>query len=914
MTAGRGRDDSGAAPASQEPAGRVEDVVLLDGSTAQLRTLGPGDQGALLGFYAGLSRETMRQRYLGARSPLSEREANELVRVGDPDHRLLAVARGDELLGVGQYERLRGRDEAEVAFVVGDTHRGLGIGTLLLEGFASYGRRHGVRRLVADTWTTNHRMLEVFRDAGFTLHATAEADVTRVLLDIAPSPEALAAREHRDQVSVARSMRRLLCPRSVAVIGASRTPGTIGHELVRNLLRAGFQGPVYPVNPQATHVASVPCWPDISAVPGPVDLAVVAVPAPIVAQTVEACGRRGVAGLVVVSSGFAEAGSDGSLEEHRLVETARRYGMRLVGPNCFGVLNTDAAVSLNATFAPGLPVAGRLGFASQSGGLGLAILAEAAERGVGLSSFVSMGNKADVSGNDLLAWWEQDEDTDVVLLYLESFGNPGKFARLARRVGRSKPIVAVKGGRSAVGQRAATSHTAALASPEAAVGALFHQTGVVRVDTIEELFDVAQVLEGQPLAEGRRVAILTNVGGPGVLAADACVSYGLSVPELSASLREQLRAVAPAAGGVANPIDLGAAASGDTYRQSLESLLRSEEIDVILVIFTPPLIARTSGVVAGITEAIDAVAATGGQRLVAVSLLGVEGGRLRLHAAGRPVPTFTYPETAARALAHAVTYGEWRRRPAGSVPALDGIDANEARRRLMAGGEGTGWLTGAAALDVLAAYQIPIAATVEVHDAEAAARVAAELGGPVALKATGPQILHKSDIGGVKLGLETPAAVLDAYQAMAAALDGSMTGAIIQSMAPPGGVELIVGAVRDPSFGPQILFGLGGVTAELWHDTVLRLAPLTDGDAREMLDGLRGSALLRGFRGSAPVDTAGLSELLHRVSRLAEDLPELVELDCNPVIASAESVVVVDARVRVAASALTMPDDTRHLR
>lgn len=905
-----------------------QDVVLVDGSTARLRALRPGDTPAVVAFYEQLSGEALRQRYLGTRSPLSNREADRLVRAGDPDHLAVAVVRGDQLLGIGQYERLPGGDQAEVAFVVDDTHRRLGIGTLLLENLASYGRRHGVRRLVADTWTTNHQMLEVFRHAGFTVHTTDEAEVTRVLLDIAPTPAALAALAHRDQVAVARSIRRLLCPRSVAVIGASRTPGTIGHELVRNLVRGGFQGPVYPVNPNATHVASLPCWPDVGTVPGPVDLAVVAVPAPLVLQTVEDCGQRHVAGLVIVSSGFAEAGEGGTRQQQTLVATARRYGRRLVGPNCFGVLNTDPGVSLNATFAPGLPVAGRLGFASQSGGLGLAILAEAAQRGVGLSSFVSMGNKADVSGNDLLAWWEQDQATDVILLYLESFGNPAKFAQLARVVGRSKPIVAVKGGRSAVGRRAASSHTAALASPEAAVGALFHQTGVVRVDTIEELFDVAQVLEGQPLAEGRRVAILTNVGGPGVLAADACVSHGLSVPELSGPLCQQLRTLDPAAGAVGNPVDLGAGASADVYRQSLELLLRSDEIDVVLVIFTPPLVARTAGVLRAITDAIDALHAGGHRHLVAVSLLGVEGERVGLQAAGRPIPTFTYPETAARALAHAATYGEWRRRPVGTVPALAGIDANEARRALLAGRalleggasaeggaipDGGAWLTGVAAMDVLAAYHIPTSPSVEVHDADAAGRAAAGFGGPVALKAVGPQIVHKSDIGGVKLGLQAPAVVGDAYRALVADLGGIMTGAVVQPMAPPG-VEVIVGALRDRSFGPQILFGLGGVTAELVHDVVVRLVPLTDLDAREMLDALQGAALLHGFRGAPPVDTDALLQLLHRISRLAEDLPEVVELDCNPVIASPEGAVVVDARLRVSPAGLTDPDGTRHLR
>ena len=524
------------------------DVILADGSTARVRPVSPDDIPEVTALHGRLSKETVRLRYFGAHPHLSESELARLVEKEGPEHLALVAELAGQLVGVAQYDRIPGSDVAEVAFVVDDAHQGLGIGTLLLEYLASEGRRYGLRRFAADTLFENARMVNVFRAAGFTQHSQLEGGVIRVVMDISPTTEALHALYERDRKAAARSMQRLLRPRSVAVIGASRSPGTVGHELVRNLVSGGFQGPVYPVNPTASHIASVPSFPGIDQIPGEVDLAIVAVPAHAVPEVVDQCGRKGVGGLVIVSSHFAEDGADGAALEREVARLAHSYGMRVVGPNCFGVLNTDPAVSMNATFAKDTPTAGALGFASQSGGLGIAILAEAKKRGIGLSSFVSMGNKADVSGNDLLSWWSEDDATTVGLLYLESFGNPRRFARLAREVSRSKPVIAVKSGRSAVGRRAASSHTAALASSDDAVSALFHQTGVIRVDTIEELFDVAQVVGAQPLAQGLRVAVLSNVGGPAVLAVDACESNGLKVPEFSPNSSSRSSTFAPGTG------------------------------------------------------------------------------------------------------------------------------------------------------------------------------------------------------------------------------------------------------------------------------------------------------------------------------------------------------------------------------
>lgn len=909
------------------------DVVLADGSTACVRVVTAQDGPRLAALHTQLSPETVRLRYFGSHPRLSENEVADLVGVAGPDHLVLVAERGERFMGVAQFDRVPGSDVAEVAFVVHDDFQGLGIGTLLLEYLASEGRRYGLRRLAADTLQENNAMVKVFRDAGFTTMSTQEFGVIRVVMDIAPTPDALKALYERDRKAAASSVRRLLQPRSIAVIGASRTPGTVGHELVRNLVSGGFQGPVYPVNPTATHIASLPCFASIEAIPRDVDLAVVAVPAKAVAEVVEACGRKGVGGLVVVSSHFAEDGADGAALEREAVHLAHSYGMRIVGPNCFGVLNTDPAISMNATFAKDTPTAGRLGFASQSGGLGIAILAEAKKRGIGLSSFVSMGNKADVSGNDLLSWWAEDDATGVALLYLESFGNPRKFARLARQLSQSKPVVAVKSGRTAVGRRAASSHTAALASSDEAVAALFHQTGVIRVDTIEELFDVAQVVGSQPLGRGTRVAVLSNVGGPAVLAVDACISNGLQVPEFSAGLQGRVAELCPRNGGVSNPVDLGAEANATMYEQVMDLLLGCDEVDAVAVNFTPPLVTRkTEDVAMAIVAAVDRAAAraeatrTGEQdfhgKPVVASLLGADGtGEAILRSARLPVPSFIYPETAVRALAHALRYANWRNRPEAAVPVLEGADINAARRRLprqavsIDGAEGPlepGWVTGAAAMDVLAAMGIPVARTVEVFSGEEAGKWAAEIGGPIALKVLGP--VHKSEGGGVQLGLCGYKDVAAAYEAMHKAFGDTMTGALVQPMAPEGGVETIVGALQDAAFGPLVVFGLGGVAVEVLDDHVTRLAPLTDRDAMEMVTGLRGSALLQGYRGKSGVAMDALVDVLHRVSRLVEHVPEIAELDCNPVVATPTGALVLDARIRVDVNSVLASEDTRHLR
>jgi acetate---CoA ligase (ADP-forming) len=886
------------------------DVLLADGSTAHVRDIRPDDGDGLRMFHASLSFRSIVLRFFGPHPELSDKEVERFTNVDGADRVALVVERAGHMVAVARYDRAPGSDEAEVAFAVQDEFQGRGLGTVLLENLASIARRYGIRRFIADTLSDNHRMLSVFHGAGFARKYSRESEVVRVVLDISPGPEALEATEERDRQSVVRSIERLLRPASIAVIGAARSPGTIGHQLLRNLLLSGFQGPVYPVNPAATSVASVPCWPSVEEIPGPVDLALIAVPAARVAEVVSECGSKGVGALVVISAGFAEAGNDGARSQREITRLAHSYGMRIVGPNCFGVVNTEAAVSMNATFAPTSPLGGSVGFVSQSGGLGIALLREVTSRGIGLSSFVSTGNKADVSGNDLLTWWEQDPATKVILLYLESFGNPRKFSRIARRVSRSKPIIAVKSGRSAAGTRGAASHTAALASSEDAVDALFRQTGVIRVDTIEELFDSAEVLAAGPLPAGRRVGIITNAGGPGVLAADACAGHGLEVPQLSEATREALGAFLPPGAGLLNPVDMIASASAGTYGLVLDLLLSGDEVDSIIVIFTPPLVTRSDDVAKAVLLTTESATRAGHAKPVLASFLGADGAPSALRGELATVPCFTYPENAARALGRAVAYAEWRGRPLGTIPVLCDIDANAARRLLETPSQ-DGWLTGERAMSVLQAYGVPVATTIPVTSAAHAESAATDVGFPVALKATGPGLLHKSDVGGVHLSLNSGGAVAAAYTDMAGALGDAMDGAVVQPMAHPG-VEVIVGFVQDPAFGPLVLFGMGGTAVELLGDHATCRVPVTDVDAREMLLSLRSAPLLTGYRGSVPVDIDSLIDLIMRCGRLAEDLTDLSEADLNPVIAGPSGAIVVDARFRISSDSV-QPEETRRL-
>jgi acetyl coenzyme A synthetase (ADP forming)-like protein len=874
------------------------DAVLADGGTVHVRPITPEDGPALVAFHTGLSQETVYLRFFSAHPKLSDNEVERFTHV-DHDKRMALVAtlRG-RIIGVARYDRREeGSEDAEVAFVVADEHQRRGIGTLLLEHLAAFARTRGIKRFCADTLPQNQPMQDVFRRAGFSEKAHFDQGIVNVWLDIEPSEATLEAIESRWRNAAARSIERLLCPRSVAVIGASRTRGTIGHELLRNLLSSGFAGPVYPVHPSARSVASVRAYPSVLAIPDEVDLAVVVVSSGQVLDVIDDCVAKGVKGVIVISAGFAEVGPDGGIAQQEMVAKARGAGIRVVGPNCMGLINTAAGVSLNATFAPVPPEPGRVAFSSQSGGLGIAVLEEAKRRGVGLSSFVSVGNKADVSGNDLLQYWQQDDGTDVILLYLESFGNPRRFARVARQVSRTKPIVAVKAGRTVAGSRAASSHTAALASPDTAVDALFAQTGVIRVDTLEELFDAAQMLSTQPVPAGRRIAIVGNAGGPGILAADACEAAGLEVPELSPKTQGRLRAFLHGAASVRNPVDMVASASPANFEQAVRAVLDDDGIDAVISVFIPPLVTEPDDVARAILAA-----AAGASKPVVANFLGMTEAPAPLAGENGRVPCYTFPEPAVRALAHACEYGEWLSRPTGTSPVFTDLKMAAARAVVQSAlneDSAGGWLDPGEVSALLAAYGVHLAETRSAHTAEEAVAAAEDVGYPVALKAASAQLLHKTDAGGVALSLGTPEAVREAFVVMESRLGDRMGGAVVQAMA-PAGVETIVGVVHDPSFGPLVMFGTGGTAVELFGDRAFRILPLTDLDAAELVRSLRGSPLLFGYRGSPEVNAAALQDLLLRVGRLAEDIPEIAEMDLNPVIAWPGGAIAVDAKIRVA--------------
>jgi acetyl coenzyme A synthetase (ADP forming)-like protein len=887
------------------------DALLADGSIVHVRPIEPGDEEHLAAFHAGLSKESIYLRFFSSHSQLSPDELRRFTHVDGRNRMALVATVRQAIVGVARYDRLEPSSVAEVAFVVTDAYQGRGVATLLLELLAAHARGAGIEEFRAQTLWENRGMQSVFRNAGFGVEWSHDRGVVDFRLTIRPTEAYRRALAERDEESEVRSIRHLLCPSSVAVVGAGRRPGTIGHEILRNIIDGGYSGSVFPIHPSATEILGRPAYKSLAEVPADVDVAVVAVPAGSTMAVVEDCAVKSVKGIVLITAGFAEGGDDGRMAQDEILATARAFGMRVVGPNCMGIINTSPAVSLNATFAPVQPEPGRVAFASQSGGLGIAVLQEAGRRGIGVSSFVSMGNKADVSGNDLLQYWHRDPESDVILLYLESFGNPRRFARIARRVSADKPIVAVKAGRSSSGRRAASSHTAALASSDVAVSALFDQAGVIRVDTLEEMFDLAQVLGGQPIPRGRRVAIVGNAGGPGILAADACEADGLLVPELPASTQARLREFLPAAAAVSNPVDMVASASAEDYERALSVVMADDAVDAVVVVFVPPLVTRTEDVA-------DAVARTARQstKPMVVNLLGVAGIPEQFNGEDSRIPCFAFPEPAVRALARACDYGDWRRRDPGRTVELDEVHTEEAQetvRNLLGTAPLGRWLDPAEASALLGTYGINTIRTVQAQEEQQAADAAERIGFPVALKAVGRDLIHKTELGGVRLGLSSSDEVRATFAEMKTALGDRLEAVAVQAMAPDG-VEMIVGALSDPQFGPMVMFGTGGTMVELFADRELRMAPITDSDARRLISSVRGARLLYGYRGSKPADVEAIEDLLVRVGRLVDEIPEVAEIDLNPVICTADGVALVDTKVRVAPGIPRADDTVRRLR
>ncbi|WP_280252428.1 bifunctional GNAT family N-acetyltransferase/acetate--CoA ligase family protein [Nocardia abscessus] len=870
--------DTPDAPAAPPPPPQhwFADVLASDGGVVRLRPITPGDAEPLQEFHSALSDRTRYLRYFGPYPRISPKDLYRTTHVDYHDRVGLVLELGEAIVAVGRYELLErdGPRAAEVAFVVADGHQGRGLGSILLEHLAGAAAENKIETFVAEVLAENTVMVTVFRDAGYQVERSRDGSVLHLEFAIDPTEALLSVRDSRERASEARSVGNLLAPRSVAVIGATPATGRVGGALLANLLSGLFQGPVFPVNPNRKSVRGVRAYATVREIPDEVDLAVVAVPPAAIGSVLDDCMAKGVKGLVVLTAGFGETGEVGLAAERELVAAARGHGMRVVGPSALGIANTDPAVAMNATLAPLLPGRGRMGFFCQSGPLGAAILGEAAARNLGLSTFVSAGNRADVSGNDLLQYWDSDPDTDVVLLYLESFGNPRKFSRIARRVARTKPIVAVSSGRSAA-QPAGD-------MDRSIVRDLFAQAGIVQVDSISELFDCAALLGYQPLPRGQRLAVVGNSTALNWLALDAARGEGLTVGE---------------------PVNLGPQATPGAYLDALVAALRSDETDAVIVVFAPPVPLPTAGFADAIRAAAAAVPEAGKPILTTFvaeqgipNLLAVRGpGAAAVHGS---IPSYPDPERAARALARVRRYAEWRTRPVSPVVRPQGIDTDRARQLVadwMAGSGGRR-LTDLETVELLACYGISVVEFREVRSAEEAVAAAEELGYPVAAKATGELWRRRPDLTGVRLDLWRPEAVRQGYADLAELCGDPVLH--IQKMATKG-VGCILRVQDDPSFGSVIEFGLSGLIIELLGDRAYRALPLTADEATALIDAPRAAPLLSGTPASPRVDKAALAELAQRISALFDDLPEMRELAFDPVLASPTSAEILYARGRI---------------
>lgn len=862
----------------------IADVLASDGGAVHLRPIVPADADRIVAFHSKLSERTRYMRYFGPYPVMSPRD---VVHMTTLDHRTrvaLVALLGGEIIAVGIYEGLAslGRPEsAEVAFVVADDHQGRGLGTVLLEHLAGAAAENDFTRFEAEVLTENRAMLSVFRDAGYQLTRSFDGSTVHVEFLIDPTDALRTVRNARELGSESRSVANLLRPSSVAIIGASTDPSKVGNALLANVISGGFTGPVFPVNAEARAVRGIRAYPSVRDIPDPVDLAIVAVPADTVGDVLQDCLTKRVKTMVVVSAGFAESGDVGAVAERTLVHEIRAHGMRLVGPNALGVINTSPDVALNATLAPRVPGRGRIGFFCQSGALGIAILDTAARRQLGLSTFVSAGNRADLSGNDLLQYWDTDPQTDVILLYLESFGNPRKFSRLARRVSRNKPIVAVKSGRSSVAPSQVRRDSTL---DDASARAVLEQSGVIQVDTIADLFDCATVLAYQPLPRGPRVGIVGNSTVLGVLAATAGERFGLRVVE---------------------QIDLGPAAGADEFATALQRVIADDGVDAVIAVFVPPVAVAADTYARALTEAT-----AGADKTVVSTFLAVEGIPDNLTVrddSGVPtwgsIPSYPAPERAASALGQSWRYAQWRATPESEVIRPADVDSDTAREMVRAaivstrvGTDETLAFDERDSARLLAHYRVHVTDFAEVPDADAAAEAAQSLGFPVAVKAVSSRWRGRLDGEGARLDLTGPATVRAAFDELVALTGDERLH--VQRMAPRG-VATVIRVRDDPSFGSLIAFGLAGATFDLLGDHAYRAIPLTEADARDLVAAPRSAPLLAGYRGEPAVDTDALVDLLVRVSTLVDDIPEVRELVLDPVLASGSGAVVLSGRVRV---------------
>ncbi|MEW2452483.1 GNAT family N-acetyltransferase [Streptomyces parvulus] len=945
------------------PAHWEADVVLRDGGTARVRPITVDDAERLVSFYEQVSDESKYYRFFAPYPRLSAKDVHRFTHHDFVDRVGLAATIGGEFIATVRYDRIgpggapasAPADEAEVAFLVQDAHQGRGVASALLEHIAAVARERGIRRFAAEVLPANTKMIKVFMDAGYTQKRSFEDGVVRLEFDLEPTDRSLAVQYAREHRAEARSVQRLLQPGSVAVVGTGRAPGGVGRSILGNIRDAGYTGRLHAVNKSfaddVTDLDGVPARRSVRDIEGPVDLAVVTVPAEQVPEVVTECGEHGVQGLVVVSAGYADSGADGRERQRALVRQARSYGMRIIGPNAFGIINTSPEVRLNASLAPEMPRPGRIGLFAQSGAIGIALLSRLHRRGggvtgvTGVSTFVSSGNRADVSGNDVLQYWYDDPRTDVALMYLESIGNPRKFTRLARRTAAAKPLVVVQGARH--GGVAPQGHAVrATRLPHATVSALLRQAGVIRVDTITDLVDVGLLLARQPLPAGPRVAILGNSESLGLLTYDACLSEGLRPHP---------------------PRDLTTTASADDFHAALSRALADDTCDAVVVTAIPTVGEGPSGDAAlaealrsaaaavpakpvlvvhvelgGLAEALSAAASTAPQppteeprppapadtgAATAPERAGGPEPREAPSPGGRPthagtdsppvattpdgggdgtrlIPAYPAAERAVRALAEAVSYAQWRRDSVdpGKVPEYEDIDEKGAAERI-AGylTRGQGLTLGAAeTCELLGKYGIDVHRALPAPDPDEAASAARTIGYPVALKATAPHLRHRADLGGVRLDLANEEQLRRAYAELTELFGKpDELRPVVQGMAPRG-VDTVVRAVIDPAAGAVLSFGLAGAATQLLGDTAHRLIPVTDRDATSLIRSIRTAPLLFGWRGSAPVDAPALEELLLRVSRLVDDHPEVVAVTLEPVVVAPHGLSVLGASVRLA--------------
>jgi acyl-CoA synthetase (NDP forming)/RimJ/RimL family protein N-acetyltransferase len=868
--------------APQPPRHWEADVLLRDGRTAHLRPIRPDDAELMVDFYSRVSEESKYFRFFTPMPTLSEKDVRRFTNVDHHDRVAFVMELGGQMIAVGRYDVVQD-GEAEVAFLVEDRHQGRGIAQLLLEHLAQAGRERGVRRFVAEVLPDNQKMISTFRDAGYKVRSGYADGVLALEFPIDPTDTSVGVMVSREHRAEAASIERFLHPRSVAVVGASRRQDTIGQALVRNLVTGNFTGRVYAVNPSSDAVSGMPAYASVNDIPGDVDVAIVAVPAEAVQDVVLDCAAKGVHGLLVISSGFAETGEEGRQRQRRLVGLARSYGLRLIGPNALGVINTDKATSLNASLSSLMPPGGRAGFFCQSGALGSAILEKVNNRGLGLSTFVSAGNRADVSGNDLLQYWEEDEATEVVLLYLESIGNPRKFSRIARRVSLRKPIIAVRSGRTTQG--VPMGHAVRkIVAPQQAVDAMFRQAGVIQVDTLDEMFDVAQLLAHQPLPRGRRVAVVGNSDALGLLAADAAAAVGLVVNK---------------------SVALGADAAADDFEDALDRAIDDPDVDAVVAVYIPPL--NVSG-----EDVANVLAAVGEQsdKPLVSTFLGAEGvpELLRVpdvagRSAGRgSVPSYPAVEAAVRALARVVGYAVWLRTPDGA--ALDPSDLDVAGARalvneaLHAHPDGVD-LDPEQTTRLLAAYGIDNWSERPVADLRAAQKAGRELGWDVVLKATARHLRERPDLAHVWRNIDSAAEMRHAWESLHALITSTDdAGFVVQKTAPPG-VPVALSSLEDPLFGPVVSFGIAGPAIELLQDRSYRIPPIGEHDAAAMVREIKSSPMLFGYRGSEVVDVVQVEQLILRVAQLQHDLPQVSTLELPLVLAGPERSSVLRATVRL---------------